>query len=475
MASSSNSIVERQFNYAGLIVRTFHHSSKPSSPPPTHGAAEEPPLDPAVQSSPVTAPSSSPVKRGRGRPRKNPKPPSIADDDNAADVSDQSSHPTTAAQEQPPKKKRRQASGVMERNNKLPDYMSLLTEEEMAAVRKRNRRGKQWVPGEKTIRNELERLGRSVNGEMGDENYGEQHNGDDGLEEEEPGSEPELEMAGGVDSGYHVDDVIDCDPFSGLEGMPFDVTDTTREAAGSDSGPVSGWVRVTNEQTHFQEQTEGQEQGSFDYYMFPPTGATALDPPSEALDKDSSFAEQLSSTAPDLSAPLALQQPDSMTTLSHPTPPPSSLSPQNPPPKAPAAPPPPATHVDSPAALKAHLAERITASQNSFIPSPVHCLFTLPLPTAEFTQKQYATDLVAAVSEVDRYVYVIKTSTWNSANGTRGAIFVCNMSLESLKKRKSAGTGEDQKKGNALSYRHLVYHKFQKLTALTRCSFHGED
>ncbi|PUU77288.1 hypothetical protein B9Z19DRAFT_1101944 [Tuber borchii] len=433
-ASSSSGIVERQYNYGGLIVRTFVHSAK-SSPPPALGAedSQSSPLNSSTPNNQVT----SPVKRGRGRPRKNPKPNSVADDDDA--VSDKSSQPASSSQQKPPKKKRKQLAGVTSGNSRVPAYVSLLTEEEMTAVRKRNRRGKQWIPGEKTVMNELARLGRSV------PDLTETHqlqNGEDGVgDDEDP--EAEFGLAEGIEPAD--DDVIDCDPFTGLDDMRLDSTDNAGMTGGVGSSSASDWMRANNEQTQFQQQTESNGESSFDYYMCPPNGASTLEPPSAALDKDSSFAEQLNSVVPELSEPI-LRPSDAVTTLSHPTPPPSSLSPQNPPPKRPSAPPPPAIPVDTAAALGAKLVELIAASQTAFIPTLVHCSFTLPLPEGEFTQKQYATDLVSAISDVDRYVYVTKNSTWNSTNsGSRGAIFVCNMSLESLKKRKS-GTGEDQKK-----------------------------
>ncbi|CUS09399.1 unnamed protein product [Tuber aestivum] len=433
-ASSSSGIVERQYNYGGLIVRTFVHSAK-SSPPPALGAedSQSSPLDSSVPNNQVA----SPVKRGRGRPRKNPKPNSAAGDDDAG--SDRSPQPGPSSHQKPPKKKRKQLSGVMSGNSRVPAYVSLLTEEEMTAVRKRNRRGKQWIPGEKTVMNELARLGRSVPDPTETQEF---QNGEDGVgDDEEP--EPEFSLAEGIETAD--DDVIDCDPFTGLEDMRLDSADNVGMAGGVGSGSTSDWMRVNSQQTQFQQQAESNGQSSFDYYMCPPNGASTLEPPSAALDKDSSFAEQLNSTVPELSETI-LQPPDSATTLSHPTPPPSSLSPQNQPPKRPSAPPPPAIHLDTTAALGAKLIELIAASQTAFIPTPVHCSFTLPLPEGEFIQKQYATDLVSAISDVDRYVYVTKNSTWNSTNtGSRGAIFVCNMSLESLKKRKS-GTGEDQKK-----------------------------
>ncbi|KAG0123784.1 hypothetical protein HOY82DRAFT_618735 [Tuber indicum] len=314
----------------------------------------------------------------------------------------------------------------------------------MTAVRKRNRRGKQWIPGEKTVMNELARLGRSVPHPTETQQL---QNGEDGVGDgEEP--EPEFDLAEEIEpadedeSDDDVANILNCNPFmSALNDMPLDSTDNVEVGSRS----ASDWMRTDNEQSHFGQQTDSNGMTSFEYYMGVPNGASILEPPSAALDKDSSFAEQLNSTAPELSESI-LQQPDSMTTLSHLTPPPSSTSPQNPPPKRPSAPPPPAIHVDTTAALGAKLAELLNASKPAFIPTPFRCSFTLPLPEGEFTQKQYATDLVSAISDVDRYVYVTKNSTWNSTNsGSRGAIFVCNMSLESLKKRKS-GTGEDQKK-----------------------------
>ncbi|RPB05113.1 hypothetical protein L873DRAFT_1785781 [Choiromyces venosus 120613-1] len=431
-ASSSSGIVERQYNYGGLIVRTFVHSAKSSSPPALGAEdSQSPPLDSSISNNQMT----SPVKRGRGRPRKNPKPNSTADDDDAA--SDQSSQPASTSLQKPPKKKRRQLAGAVSGSSRVPAYISLLTEEEMTAVRKRNRRGKQWIPGEKTVMNELARLGRSVPDPTGTQQL---QNEEDSVEDDDP--EAEFGLTEGIEPAD--DDVIDCDPFTGLDDMHLDSTGNAGAVEDATSSSAHEWVRVNNEQTQFQQQTEGNGESSFDYYMCPPSGASTLEPPSAALDKDSSFVEQLNSTVPELSEPL-LQPSDPATTLSHPTPPPSSLSPQNPPPKRPSAPPPPPIHVDTTAALGVKLTELIAAS-HAFIPTPVHCSFSLPLPEGEFAQKQYATDLVSAISDVDRYVYVTKNSTWNSTNsGSRGAIFVCNMSLESLKKRKT-GTGEDQKK-----------------------------
>ncbi|KAG0634506.1 hypothetical protein HOY80DRAFT_1098291 [Tuber brumale] len=438
-ASSSSGIVERQYNYGGLIVRTFVHSAK-SSPPPALGAEDSQP-SPLAGSLPNNQ-LTSPVKRGRGRPRKNPKPNSVADDDAA---SDQSSQRASSSQQKPPKKKRRQLAGAVSGNSRIPAYVSLLTEEEMTAVRKRNRRGKQWIPGEKTVMNELARLGRSVPHSTETQQL---QNGE-GDEEGDDEPEPEFDLAEGIEpadddgeddeSDDDVENLLDCDPFmAALNEMPLDP-----DEVGSRSG--NDWMRTNDEQTQFEQQTDSNGMTSFEYYMGVPNGASTLEPPSAALDKDSSFADQLNSTAPELSESI-LQPPGSMTTLSHLTPPPSSSSPQNPPPKRPSAPPPPAIHVETTAALGAKLAELLNASKPAFIPTPFRCSFTLPLPEGEFIQKQYATDLVSAISDVDRYVYVTKNSTWNSANsGNRGAIFVCNMSLESLKKRKS-GTGEDQKK-----------------------------
>lgn len=144
-------IIERAFSYGGILIRTFQHADSPPTVP-----------QPASLGAPSPAWISEqlpPPKRPRTRKKRQADHPQTPVQ---LDLSSLLTPDTTTSESGSLRDAGPNPSSALK---DLPHYISLLTPVELRAIQTRNRRGKQWIPPESTVRKELVKLGRGINGE----------------------------------------------------------------------------------------------------------------------------------------------------------------------------------------------------------------------------------------------------------------------------------------------------------------------
>ncbi|KAH0604882.1 uncharacterized protein H6S33_006550 [Morchella sextelata] len=144
-------IIERAFSYGGILIRTFQHvDSPPTVPQPASSGAPSPAW---------ISEQLPPPKRPRTRKKRQTNPPQTPVQ---LDLSSLLTPDTTTSESGSLRDAGPNPSSALK---DLPHYISLLTPVELRAIQTRNRRGKQWIPPESTVRKELVKLGRGINGE----------------------------------------------------------------------------------------------------------------------------------------------------------------------------------------------------------------------------------------------------------------------------------------------------------------------
>ncbi|KAI5843552.1 hypothetical protein DFP73DRAFT_552523 [Morchella snyderi] len=144
-------IIERAFSYGGILIRTFQHDdSPPTVPQPASSGAPSPAW---------TSEQLPPPKRPRARKKRQANPPQTPIH---LALSSLLTPDTTTSESGSLRDAEPEPSSALK---DLPHYISLLTPVELRAIQTRNRRGKQWIPPESTVRKELVKLGRGINGE----------------------------------------------------------------------------------------------------------------------------------------------------------------------------------------------------------------------------------------------------------------------------------------------------------------------
>ncbi|KAH8147810.1 uncharacterized protein LAJ45_08276 [Morchella importuna] len=142
-------IIERAFSYGGILIRTFQHAdSPPTVPQPASSGAPSPAW---------VSEQLPPPKRTRKKRQANPPQTPVQLDLSSLLTPDTTTSESGSLRDAGP--------NSLSALKDLPHYISLLTPVELRAIQTRNRRGKHWIPPESTVRKELVKLGRGINGE----------------------------------------------------------------------------------------------------------------------------------------------------------------------------------------------------------------------------------------------------------------------------------------------------------------------